>query len=202
MFSNFKIWKFTGAKENIVFFLSVFTGILVFYLIIKRMNKSRNDDVAFDKVIKRLKGFEKNTYYFVKNYVMTSGDTLQGIFIDKYGIILLRAIGFGIYIDGSYTGKKWKLADNSKTIEIDNPLFLMNEVKSKIENILSEKQLINIPIETLVVFADNFKKPEINLGNDSHTLTYDDLKKWNKKRKNIGKMNYCISDVVEILKKI
>ncbi|MGF6905885.1 hypothetical protein [Fusobacterium sp. PH5-44] len=202
MFKGFELWKFVSVQENIVFFMSVFTGILLFYLIIKKMKKSRNDDVALDKVTKKLIGTKKEPHYFVKKYAINSDDVLQGIFVDEYGIVLLKAIGFGIYINGSYISKKWKLSDNAKVIEIDNPLLLMGGVRGELENKLSEEKLNNVPIDTLVVFTDNFKKPEINLGSDAQTIIYDDLKKWVKKRKSTKKMENSVKNVAEILEKI
>jgi len=198
MQNSFRWWKFNTLSQNIVFFMVILTAIFIFVKIVKKVNKDRNDENAFEKVSKNFKKLSGKSSYIIENFTM-GGMGVQGLLIDDYGVVLLRAIGFGIEIKGSNTSQKWEVSDFKTTKEIENPLPMMKDFNEKIKKFLRKEKIENVPIENLVVFTDNYRTPEIKLESEEETIILANLKNWYQSRKSNKKMDISLDKIYEIL---
>ena len=191
-------WKLNTLTQNIVFLLVVLAAIFVFAKISKKINKKRNDENAFLKAKKELKKLSKNPFYIVENFSMANID-IQGVLIDSYGIVILRAIGQGTEVRGTYSDSQWQILDYKAHRKIDNPLLKMRALSEKMEKFLIKKKFEKTPIDNLVIFTDNHRKPNINLGSGEKTIIFEDLKKWYHSRESNKKMENSPEKIYEIL---
>lgn len=110
------------------------------------------------------------------------GQSLDGIVLDRGGIRLVRAYGWGTKIYGKPDGEMWRREDPKRKEEFKNPLFELNAAAELIKNALKDQGMEKITVTPLVVFADNYQIPELYLGYGSCSTTYQELKDWYKKQ--------------------
>lgn len=187
MFSggNFQLWKLHTASDYLSFFLFLLAGIVVLVAAAKCMNRQRNHKTAVNKVMKRLGKLGKRPSRVYKNVVLRTedgGQNLDGVFMDRSGIRLVRAYGWGTKIYGKPDGEMWRREDPKRKEEFKNPLFELNAAAETIKNVLKDQGVEKIKVTPLVVFADNYQIPELYLGYGSCSTTYQELKAWYKKQ--------------------
>ena len=149
------------------------------------MNRRRNHETAVNKVMKRLGKLGKKPSRVYKNVTLKTedgGQSLDGIVLDRGGIRLVRAYGWGTKIYGKPDGEMWRREDPKRKEEFKNPLFELNAAAELIKNALKDQGMEKITVTPLVVFADNYQIPELYLGYGSCSTTYQELKDWYKKQ--------------------
>ena len=149
------------------------------------MNRRRNHETAVNKVMKRLGKLGKKPSRVYKNVTLKTedgGQSLDGIVLDRGGIRLVRAYGWGTKIYGKPDGEMWRREDPKRKEEFKNPLFELNAATELIKNALKDQGMEKITVTPLVVFADNYQIPELYLGYGSCSTTYQELKDWYKKQ--------------------
>lgn len=182
---NFQLWKLHTAADYLSFFLLLLAGIAVFVVAAKCMNRRRNHETAVNKVMKRLGKLGKKPSRVYKNVTLKTedgGQSLDGIVLDRGGIRLVRAYGWGTKIYGKPDGEMWRREDPKRKEEFKNPLFELNAAAELIKNALKDQGMEKITVTPLVVFADNYQIPELYLGYGSCSTTYQELKDWYKKQ--------------------
>ena len=108
---NFQLWKLPTAADYLSFFLFLLAGIAVFVVAAKCMNRRRNHETAVNKVMKRLGKLGKKPSRVYKNVTLKTedgGQSLDGIVLDRGGIRLVRAYGWGTKIYGQPDGEMWR----------------------------------------------------------------------------------------------
>ena len=182
---NFQLWKLHTAADYLSFFLFILAGIAVFVVAVKCMNRRRNHETAVNKVMKRLGRLGKKPSRVYKNVALKTENGVQnldGIVLDRGGIRLVRAYGWGTKIYGKPDGEMWRREDPKRKEEFKNPLFELNAAAEIIKNALKDQGMEKIKVTPLVVFADNYQIPELYLGYGSCSATYQELKAWYKKQ--------------------
>lgn len=199
---NFQAWKLHSFADYLSFFLFILAGVLFFALIIRHMNKQRNNERAVQKVVKRLKKlagrpakiYEKVTFRFPEGE-----KTFDAVLADKSGIYLIKAFGWGTKIYGTPDGANWRREDPKRKEEFPNPLIELKDGASKIQQLLESQGISRIKIMPMVVFADNYETPQLYLGYGSFSTTYQELKGWYKKQSGVKEAQYDFERVSSIL---
>lgn len=199
---NFQAWKLHSFADYISFFLFILAGVLFFALIIRHMNKQRNNERAVQKVVKRLKRlagrpakiYEKATFRFPEGE-----KTFDAVLADKSGIYLIKAFGWGTKIYGTPDGAKWRREDPKRKEEFENPLIELKDGAAKIQQLLEEQGISRIKVMPMVVFADNYETPQLYLGYGSFSTTYQELKGWYRKQSGVKEVQYDFERVSSIL---
>lgn len=199
---DFQLWKLHTFGDYASFFLFILAGVIFFVLIARYMNRQRNHEKAVKKVAKRLRGLAKkpSKLYVNASFRLTGGDQqFDGVLLDKSGIYLMRAYGWGIKIYGTPDGAMWRREDAKRKEEFPNPLIELKQGAEKIRVTLEEKGVTGVKIMPMVVFADNYQIPELYLGYGSFSTTYQELKGWYKKQSSVKEAQYDFERVSSIL---
>lgn len=199
---DFQLWKLHTFGDYMAFFLFILGGILVFVLIAKHMNKQRNHEKAVKKVVKRLKRLARKPakiYSSVSFRLADGNQKFDGVLLDRSGIYLMRAYGWGTKIYGTPDGEMWRREDPKRKEEFPNPLIELKQGVEKIKKLLEENGVSGVRIMPMVVFADNYQIPELYLGYGSFSTTYQELKGWYKKQSSVKEAQYDFERVSSIL---
>lgn len=199
---DFELWKLHTFGDYFYFVLFILMGILAFVLATKHMNKQRNHETAVKKVAKRLKKLAKRPSRMYSNTALRFGDEKQqfdGVLLDRSGIYLMRAYGWGTKIYGKPDGEMWRREDPKRKEEFPNPLPDLKKGAENIKKVLEENGVTGVKVMPLVVFADNFQTPELYIGYGSFSTTYQELKGWYKKQAAVKKPQYDFEKVSSIL---
>lgn len=199
---DFQVWKLHGFSDYFNFFLFLLVGISVFVLVTKYMNSQRNHDSAVKKVTKRLKKLAKKPSKMYDGVTLRLEDKEQkfdGVLLDRSGIYLLKAYGWGTKIYGKPDGETWRREDPKRKEEFPNPLIDLKQGAEGIRKALEAAGITGVKIMPLVVFADNFQTPEIYIGYGSFSTTYQELKSWYKKQASVKQAQYDFEQVSSII---
>lgn len=202
---DFQLWKLHTFGDYLTFFLFILAGILVFVLIAKHMNKQRNHEKAVKKVVKRLKRLARKPAKIYSNVSFCLADGNQkfdGVLLDRSGIYLMRAYGWGTKIYGTPDGMTWRREDPKRKEEFPNPLIELKQGAEKIKKVLEENGVSGVRIMPMVVFADNYQIPELYLGYGSFSTTYQELKGWYRKQSSVKEAQYDFERVSSILEQV
>lgn len=180
-----EVWKLHTLADYLNFLIVAAFFILVVYLGIKKINKSRNDESAAKKVAKLLKTNEKKGILMNNVDFELDGKTFHfdHLLLDNAGIVAMRTIGWGTRIYGSRDEAQWTAVDNKDEKRIiENPIAVLESGFEPIKRLLSKAGIYNVSVIPLAIFADPFDTPELYLGRDSDCIVYNDLKGWKKQR--------------------
>ena len=201
-FGNFQAWKLHTFTDYLYFFMFILAGVLFFAVVIRYMNKQRNNEKAVQKVVKRLKklaGRPVKIYEHVKFHFPEGEKEFDAVLADKSGIYLIKAYGWGTKIYGTPDGANWRREDPKRKEEFPNPLIELKEGAAKIQQLLGEKGITRIKVMPMVVFADNYETPQLYLGYGSFSTTYQELKGWYRKQAGVKEAQYDFERVTSIL---
>lgn len=204
-FGDFQAWKLHTFEDYLNLFLFILVGAAVFTMIIRHMNKQRNNEKALQKVVKRLKrlaGRPAKIYEHAAFRFPEGEMKFDAVLADKSGIYLVKAFGWGIKIYGTPDGEKWRREDAKRKEEFPNPLIELKEGCGKIQKALEEQGISRIKIMPMVVFADNYDTPQLYLGYGSFSTTYQELKAWYRKQAGVKEAQYDFERVTSILEDI
>ena len=200
--SGFQSWKLHSLEDYTFLFMYILTGVLIFVLIIRHMNRQRNHEKAVERVIKRLKRLAGKPAKVYERAVFRLEDGDQGfdaVVADKSGIYLMQTYGWGTKIYGTPDGEIWRREDAKRKEEFQNPLIELKKGALGIQKILEEQGIRHVKIMPMVVFADNYQTPELYLGYGSFSTTYQELKSWYKKQAGVKEAQYDFERVSSIL---
>lgn len=203
--SGFQAWKLHSLQDYLSFFAFILVGVVFFALVIRHMNKQRNNERAIQKVDKRLNRLAGRPHRLYEHVTFRFADgekTFDSVLADKSGIYLMKAYGWGTKIYGTPDGEKWRREDPKRKEEFPNPLFELKEGARQLQAVLEEKGITRVKIMPMVVFADNYQIPELYLGYGSFSTTYQELKKWYKKQSAVKECQYDFERVTSILEEI
>lgn len=183
--SGFQGWKLHTVSDYMMFFGYILAGILIFWLVIRYMNRQRNHEKAIEKVCKRLERLAKRPKLLLEKPILHFTDGTaepDALFMDKSGIWLVRAYGWGTKIYGAPDGETWRREDPQRKESFPNPLPELKALGKKLQASLAQKGIEGVKIRPLVVFADNYQTPELYIGYGSCSTTIQELRLWYKKQ--------------------
>lgn len=200
---DFELWKLKTTQDYLFFFSIILIGIIVLMLASRYMKAQRNQEKGKQRVWKRLERLAKKPHLLLKDAVLKlpEGDqTFDAVLLDKSGIYLVKVFGWGIKVFGTPEGETWRLEDNVRKEEIENPLLALKKGAAGIQSVLESKGIKRVKIQPMVVFADNFQTPELYLGYGSNSTTYQELKAWYQKQSGVKEAQYDFERVSSIIK--
>jgi hypothetical protein len=182
-FDGINVWKINTWGEFISYALVILTGVLVFFLIIRRINRNRRPDVAQQRVAKKLqklggKGSRVYTNFTLRTF---AGDTpFEMLWVARDRLYVVKVIAQGTRIAGSASGSTWRL-DGSVKDTIKNPLPALENQRRALLPYLSAKGFEDILVEPMVICADTYETPRFKIDGFSSIYTYKYLGAWRRK---------------------
>lgn len=199
---EFQMWKLHTFGDYLTVFLYLLAGFICYKIAVRYLDKHRNDEDAVERVMRRLKKLAKRPSKIHKRAVLhlAGGDLkVDGVLMDKSGIYLVKAYGWGTKIYGTPDGETWRRLDAQRKDEFPNPLIELKKGVEEIRTLLEENGAVGVKVMPMVVFADNYQTPELYLGYGACSTTYQELKGWYRKQAGVKKVQYDFERVSSIL---
>ena len=107
------------------------------------------------------------------------------LYAAREGVYVVQVYHFGLDVSGSASSKYWTLSFNKDVRQVDNPLDAMDEQIVVVNRVLAKAGLGHVPVEKLVLFADVYGRPRVDLRGVDCAVVRQDLNKWRKQKKNL-----------------
>ena len=182
-FDGINVWKINTWGEFISYALVILTGVLVFFLIIRRINRNRRPDVAQQRVAKKLKKLGGKGSRVYTNFTLRTfaGDTpFEMLWVARDRLYVVKVIAQGTRIAGSASGSTWRL-DGSVKDTIKNPLPALENQRRALLPYLSAKGFEDILVEPMVICSDTYETPRFKIDGFTSIYTYKYLGAWRRK---------------------
>ena len=182
-FDGINVWKINTWGEFISYALVILTGVLVFFLIIRRINRNRRPDVAQQRVAKKLKKLGGKGSRVYTNFTLRTfaGDTpFEMLWVARDRLYVVKVIAQGTRIAGSASGSTWRL-DGSVKDTIKNPLPALENQRRALLPYLSAKGFEDVLVEPMVICSDTYETPRFKIDGFSSIYTYKYLGAWRRK---------------------
>ena len=200
-FDGINVWKINTLGDLISYLLLILAGILVFLLIIRRINHNRRPDVAMDRVAKRLKKLGGKGSRVYTNFTLRTfaGDTpFEMLWVARDRLYVVKVLLQGTRISGSSTGSTWKLGGSvSETIK--NPLPALETQRRALLPYLSAKGFEELLVEPMVICADTYETPRYKIDGFTSIYTYKYLRAWRRKYPLARRLFYDVDKVCALL---
>ena len=182
-FDGIRVWKINSWGELISYALLILTGALVFFLIIRRINRNRRPDVAQQRVAKRLKKLGGKGSRVYTNFTLRTfaGDTpIEMLWVARDRLYVVKVNAQGTRIAGTASGSTWRL-DGSVKDTIKNPLPALENQRRALLPYLSAKGFEEVMVEPMVICADTYETPRFKIDGFTSIYTYKYLGAWRRK---------------------
>ena len=200
-FGSFFNWKLNTPAQYFQLFAILGGAFVLLFLYIRYAKKLRTPKYAMARVNRHLKSaIDKESAVFTDVTLNIKDKTinLDHILIDSTGILLIKTFGRGLTVYGQARSDTWEICDAEERHVVENPCFKLEEAATLIQSYLSSKDIYNVTINPLSVFADNFETPVLNLGRTNCAVILKELKSFIKKRK-IEKSSYPVATAIATL---
>ena len=203
-FDGINVWKINTWRELISYVLVVLTGALVFFLIIRRINRNRRPDVAQKRVAKKLKKLGGKGSRVYTNFTLRTfaGDTpFEMLWVARDRLYVVKVLPQGTRISGSSTGSTWRL-DGSVKDTIKNPLPALENQRRALLPYLSAKGFEDILVEPMVICADTYETPRFKIDGFTSIYTYKYLGAWRRKFPLAKRLFFDVDKVCALLEDV
>ena len=178
---GFQAWKLHTLGDWLFFLGIVIGGFLIFWLVARRLKKNRTPEKAAERVAKKLQRLGGKDSRVYRNIVIRNSHAAMEcdmLFLGPDRINLVKVINKGTQVRGQMGSKNWTVYYNSGSETMLNPLIPLGKQKDVLNYFFVENHLGKIPINPLVVFADTYSYPHINIMGFAGALPYQGLRKW------------------------
>ena len=182
-FDGINVWKIHTLGDLIFYVLLILLGVLIFFLVIRRINHNRRPDVAMKRVARRLKRLGGKGSRVYTNFTLRTfaGDTpFEMLWVARDKMYVVKVIPQGTRIAGSSTGSTWRLG-GSVNDTMKNPLPALENQRRALLPYLSAKGFEEIMVEPLVICADTYETPRFKIDGFTSIYTYKYLGAWRRK---------------------
>ena len=182
-FDGINVWKINTLGDLIFYVLLILLGALIFFLIIRRINRNRRPDVALQRVAKKLKKLGGKGSRVYTNFTLRTfaGDTpFEMLWVARDRLYVVKVIAQGTRIAGSASGSTWRL-DGSVKDTIKNPLPALENQRRALLPYLSAKGFEDVLVEPMVICSDTYETPRFKIDGFSSIYTYKYLGAWRRK---------------------
>lgn len=185
-FDGFNAWKLHTAWDYIFFFLTIAAGIVIIKLAIRVMDSRRDLPHALARTAKKLKrvggpGSECYVGKTIRSKKDVQDYELVAVLPDK--VVAVKVFPFGLQIFGGVNEPRWRFCFNKDERWADNPLGALEEQKVVLNRVFMRAGVKNVPVETLIVFADNYGTAKFKVDGVRECVAVGYLKKWRKDTK-------------------
>ena len=203
-FDGINVWKINTWGEFISYALVILTGVLVFFLIIRRINRNRRPDVAQQRVAKKLKKLGGKGSRVYTNFTLRTfaGDTpFEMLWVARDRLYVVKVIAQGTRIAGSASGSTWRL-DGSVKDTIKNPLPALENQRRALLPYLSAKGFEDVLVEPMVICSDTYETPRFKIDGFSSIYTYKYLGAWRRKFPLAKRLFFDVDQVCALLEDV
>ena len=182
-FDGINVWKIHTLGDLIFYVLLILLGVLIFFLVIRRINHNRRPDVAMKRVARRLKRLGGKGSRVYTNFTLRTfaGDTpFEMLWVARDRLYVVKVIAQGTRIAGSASGSTWRL-DGSVKDTIKNPLPALENQRRALLPYLSAKGFEDILVEPMVICSDTYETPRFKIDGFTSIYTYKYLGAWRRK---------------------
>jgi len=182
MAGSFQLWKIHSLRDAVPLILILSAGLFVFWLIALRIKKYRTKACALERISRKLRKLSrgKGIFRIVDEAARSDEGAWDAYFVVNNVLIVIKVFWKGLFARGEASGKTWWIADNKTQETVKNPLLTLLPKCKWIEGYLKERKTEALTLP-LVVFADNYGRPQLSLGADCHATITRNLKKWYQK---------------------
>lgn len=191
-FDGFNAWKLRTAWDYIFFFLVLAVGIALIKLAIRVMDSRRDLPHALSRTAKKLKrvggpGSECYVGKTIRSKKDAQDYELIAVLPDQ--VLAVKVFPFGLQIYGGVNEPRWRFCFNKDERWADNPLGTLEEQKVVLNRVFMRAGVKNVPVGTLIVFADNYGTARFKIDGVRECVALSYLKKWRKDTKKSGKID-------------
>ncbi len=188
---GFNVWKLHTVWDYVFFFLIIAVGIGLIKLAIRVMDARRDMPHALARTAKALKrAGGAGTECYLNKTVRSKKDEqfyeLIAVLPDK--VVAVKVFPFGLQIFGGVNEPRWRFCFNKDERWADNPLPALEEQKVVLNRIFMRAGVKNVPVETLIVFADNYGTAQFKIDGVRECVAVSYIKKWRKDTKKETKL--------------
>jgi len=186
---KFELWKIHSFREAIPLIMMLLLGAALFTLIILFMRGRRTRAHALAKIEKRLARLSHGKGRFADvaaDAGPEANPACDAVFAAGNVLVLIKVFWWGLFATGETEGKTWEILDNKKRETVKNPLTALLAKCKGAEGYLRERKM-PVTVLPLIVFADNYGRPQLKLPLSAKAIIFGNLKKWYKL--NVPKLN-------------
>lgn len=129
--------------------------LIIIFIEIKISQKNKKGKIGEKSVSKILKKCNGRTINGICLPLYDNITEIDHIFIGKMGIVVIETKNVSGYVSGNVNDANWVHKIGSKTHKLYNPIFQNKTHCDNVKHHLKKGNLNNIPIFSVVVFADN-----------------------------------------------
>lgn len=180
------VWKLHTTADYLFVGAYILLGIAALWFALRMLAKRRTPEGTAARMVKKLRGIGgagAAVYQDVTVVSQRGRCVCPMIYAAREGVYVVQVYHFGLDISGSASSKYWTLAFNKDVRQTENPLDQMDEQIVVINRVLGKAGLGHVPVEKLVLFADVYGRPRVDLRGVDCAVVRQDLRKWRKKKK-------------------
>ena len=178
MFNGWQTWKLHTIWDYVFFGLIVACGILFFMAWTAVLKKNRTREKALKRSAERVrKALGAGTEVFTDCELSLNGEREAAELLAVGGdrVFVGRVYPFGLTVTGGANVPQWTFADRNEIRKEQNPMPQLRRAKALLAKIFADEKLKSIPVEFLVVLADNYGMARFKLDGVEHAVQYQRL---------------------------
>lgn len=185
---GFNVWKLQTPMDYVYFTLILAGGFFLIWLAIRALSSMRTPEGTTARMAKKLRRIGGTGAQVWQNVTVVSQRgrcVCPMLYAAREGVYVVQVYHFGLDVSGSASSKYWTLSFNKDVRQVDNPLDAMDEQIVVVNRVLAKAGLGHVPVEKLVLFADVYGRPRVDLRGVDCAVVRQDLNKWRKQKKNL-----------------
>ncbi len=178
---QWQIWKLHTVWDYVFFFMIVALGLVVYRIAVGWLNQRRNLPCAAERVEKRMKkvlGQDACTFRMKKLRTGSGELPFDLLCVAEDRVYNVKVFPFGLKVSGGANVPQWQFADNRTTVKEKNPVPAMRDLKSALGKTFASAGLKDVPVEPLIVFADNWGNTKFHVEGVNYAVSFVNLKNY------------------------
>lgn len=183
------VWKLHTASDYLFLGFYIAAGAAILWLAMRYLAKQRTPEKTAARMVKKLRGLGgmgAEVYRDVTVVSQRGRCVCPMLYAAREGVYVVQVYHFGLEVSGSASSKYWTMAFNKDVRQENNPLDQMDEQIVVVNRVLGRAGLAHVPVEKLVLFADVYGRPHLDLRGVDCAVVRQDLRKWRKKKKQMS----------------
>lgn len=182
------LWKLYTPQDYLFIGLLIVLGAAALWLATRHLAKQRTPEGTTTRMAKKLRKLGGRGAQVWRDVTVVSQRgrcVCPMLYAAREGVYVVQVYHFGLDVSGSASSKYWTLSFNKDVRQVDNPLDAMDEQIVVVNRVLAKAGLGHVPVEKLVLFADVYGRPRVDLRGVDCAVVRQDLNKWRKQKKNL-----------------
>ncbi len=201
---NFFAWKLSSFWDYFGFFSVIAIGAAGFYFAYLKLKKARTNEVAIDRVVRKLKKRKLRGAVVLSNVKLTiKGQEVKfdAVVVDKKGLMPVRVIGSGLKVYGTQTEENWRIKDKFTDLHIPNPIIEFKKSEALLTQHFGNNGVYGTNFEPLIIMADTFDTPHAYTDQGTPIIPLIHLKQYMKNRKSLPDIKSDYKKIAEMMTK-